>query len=42
MVTITDFSAHEDAEGRSFIMLQLEGGLSMVQSQKTYNKWTLY
>jgi len=35
MVTVTDFSVHEDTDGRTFIMLKIEGGLSMAQSQTT-------
>ena len=35
MVTVTDFSVHEDTDERTFVMLKIEGGLSMVQSQTT-------
>jgi len=35
MVTVKTYQIRQSSDGRSFITLQLEGGLEMIQSQKT-------
>ena len=37
MVTVVDFATRQAKDGRDFNVLILQGGLSMVQSQKTGN-----
>ena len=34
MVTVTDYKVKEAKDGRSFTLLELQGGLEMVQSQQ--------
>jgi len=39
MVTVVDYALRKCTDGREFIALILQGGLSLIQSKKTGNYW---